>query len=705
MANSINKWSYCTLRKMTLAQYLHSDSSSSPDENIIDALEQVSPLIDSNDAEQVDLFSEIRVSPKSEKAPLKLIKLLTILIKARINEQTTKVNRNSINTNRLISYLQSHVALLQALAHNSELATLFLVGQNGNQSFTDLQKSALLEQASRTSSFISKLEHKDIPTYLMKYQKFFEDVKSLPEKIKEIKTLKKIIKKANDITDLRAASETSIAILETVVLFNDILIQNREKSFKNMQSKNEEASLYTQNHDKKKIFREEENLREKKAEEKIVKYKKKIESLKKQIKNMETLNESSEELKKENESLQKENKILSSKIKESSSKNTEISNAFEELKEQKNQLLDQISNFKTKLLIDDNSSNMIKKLKDKLNKIEEENRRMRKLLDEANLNNQEMNNQLYNNNNDLKKDLSSQQHENNLLKKQISQMQEQIHNYQENGVQKDQRIERMSDKITTLNSQVLDLTKSKNRLQERISDLERMYNDATQQIDQADKTGTNLHSQISKLKKELKTKISENEELKAMLDRATSDAQKQIADNNILIKQLRRSEIVVQNKNTDKTKITTIALPFDQQQENSNHTIARLKEKLKSAYAFIKKLQVQIEKYKNKVKSENHYDEYKVQKSSKYVLSDDEDYYGTEIISNKNTIKSYISDGDEAANDNISCHSNHTENYKLYYHDKLFPYSSLDSKLNDLNNTIYQLEKTVYKSRKQVNSM
>ena len=69
---------------MTLAQYLQSESNSSSDETLMDVLQQVSSLVDSNDDEQVDLFSNIHLNPNAQDAPLKLIKLLTLLIKSRM---------------------------------------------------------------------------------------------------------------------------------------------------------------------------------------------------------------------------------------------------------------------------------------------------------------------------------------------------------------------------------------------------------------------------------------------------------------------------------------------------------------------------------------------------------------------------------------------------------------------------------------------
>ncbi|OHT14048.1 hypothetical protein TRFO_43167 [Tritrichomonas foetus] len=632
---------------MTLAQYLHSDSSSNPDENITDVLEQVSSLVDSNDPEQVDLYSEIHLSPKSSDAPLKLIRLLSLLIKSRLNYTKFVANdaNNQIEINRLVSYLKSHVALLQALCHNADLATLFLVGQNGSQSFSEIQKSTLLEQSARTRAYIATLNSKDVETTLIDYKKNLEDFHSLPQKMKELQSLKKQVKQSTNVENLKATTESILATLETVLLFNDILIQNKVNSIQSEPMVKEiliSKSSKSEDH------------------QKIKKYKKEIDRLRNKVEELQQENQDksmqSSSLEKEVSDLRKQNGKLINKIRDSSRKGDKVSNEFEALQAQKDQLLEDLSSLKSKLVSENKNIEIIQKLKEKLLKVETENRKMRKLLDEASINQQKINDQIDSEANDLRKDLFDKQRENDLLKKQISQLQEQIFNYQDTGSQKEKKIENMSDKINNLNGKVNDLTRTQSRLQNRINDLESLYKDATQQLDRAENSKSELNQQYNKLRKEIKSKTTENDELKAMLDRATADSQKLITDNAILIKQLRRCETMP----NDKEK-------YEKERDNDNE-IKKLKEKLKSAYLFIKKLQEQISEYKTRMEM----DKYNFSSHSSYKVS------------------SY------KYNDNDSF-----EPYHSYNEEGPFCYSALDSKLNDLNVTIHQLEKTVHRSRKQ----
>lgn len=621
---------------MTLSQYLHSDSNNSTDDSLMDVLQQVSSLVDSNDDEQVDLFSKIHLDPNAQDAPLKLIKLLTLLIKSRMKFPQIISTESTVTINRLVSYVQSFVSLLQALVHNSDLAALFLVGENGSQSFSELQKTTLLEQAARARSFISSIKSDSINTCLMDYQKYINDVGSLPEKMKELKSLKKQIEKTDKIENLRSQAKNVISILETALLFNDILIQN-SKTNKNNQIFDKSPKTQQSNHQYKKL---------------IKKLKKQIESL-----NCEISDKNSQIFSYQTQinDLQKENDKLFNKAKKSSKKDEKVTLKFESLQAQRDQLAEDVNSLKTKLLCDNQTSETINKLKEKLKKIESENRKMRDLLDEATINQNQLNNQWDTTAKDMKSDLQSKQYENNLLKEQISQLMEQINNYQRNNDQKEQKINNLSDKNSRYNSQISDLTKTQSRLQARINDLENLYKDATSQLESAEHSKADLNSQINKLRKEIKIKTNENDELKAMLDRKTSDVHKQMEENAILIKQLRRidSEKATNDKNDD--------------------LVQKLKQKLKSAYLFIKKLQNQISEYKMKMKKDNFNCQYEMTNLSSDNIYDDFDH----CCENKHTYYCEIREGAP------------------------FNYNALDSKLNDLTATIHQLEKTVHKSRAQ----
>lgn len=623
---------------MTLAQYLQSESNSSSDETLMDVLQQVSSLVDSNDDEQVDLFSNIHLNPNAQDAPLKLIKLLTLLIKSRMKLPKMVSTESTITVNRLVSYIQNFVSFIQALAHDSNLAALFLVGENKSQSFTELQKTTLLEQAARARSFISSFESETLKTCLMDYQKYLNDIGCLPEKIKELKSIKKQIEKTDKIESLRSYATNVIAILETALVFNDILIQNFNKS--NCLNKSPKASK-SSSHQYKKL---------------IKKLKKKIECLNEECSDK---NATISTLQNELNDLRKENEGLVTKVKKSSKTDEKVTLKFESLQAQRDQLADDLNSLKLKLQSDNFTSETIDKLKEKLKKVENENRKMRELLDEAALNQNKINNQWDTAAKDMKSELQAKQYENNLLKEQISQLMEQINNYQKNNDKKEQKINNLIDKNEHFNSQIIDLTKTNSRLQARINDLENLYKDVTSQLENAENSKSDLVNQVTKLRKDLKTKTKDNDELKVILDRTTADAQKQISDNAILIKQLRRAG--AENESSNK----------------SNEIIQKLKEKLKSAYLFIKKLQNQISEYKSRMKKDNFH--------CNYEITD-------------------FSDDDNDVLDDFQP-KHHFEKQRTYYceiHEgSPFNYNALDSKLNDLNATIHQLERTVHKSRAQ----
>jgi hypothetical protein len=125
-----------------------SDSENSFDSIDVN-LDNIFPLINQDDPEHVPLYTQL----PSDRNPLtfrdELITLLFWLVK-RFSLSSTKLND-------LVSYLQSHVALLQALTCDPELASLFFIGQHGSQSFKSIPESVLSEQTRRTRQLIKTL--------------------------------------------------------------------------------------------------------------------------------------------------------------------------------------------------------------------------------------------------------------------------------------------------------------------------------------------------------------------------------------------------------------------------------------------------------------------------------------------------------------------------------------------------------------------
>lgn len=614
------------------ANRTESESSRVSGDAIVDSLQQISSLINLKDVEQVELFSKIQQSPNASDAPLKLIKLLTLLIKTRMDIPSQKIAQ-SCTARQLISYLGSYVALLQAITHNSELASLFLIGNNGEKSFTELEKSTLLEQAARTQQYLSSLNISPTKTTLLDYEKNLEDLNSLPEKMKELSSYKAKIEQSQNIEEIKSLANIILLILETSMIFNDVLIQNSNKNIDDFEDPchKKKSKKYKKACKKMQIQFQilQDELSEKEAQ---------ISSLQRELKDAKHANDH-----------------LIDKMNKSTKNENYISSQVESLLAQKNQLAEDLNCIKDRLDIDNQTAIILNRLKEKLKKVENENRRMRQLLDEANLNQNKILSQYDSTSSELKSELASKRHENELLKNQISHLHEQIDNYQNQMAKKDQKTDCLSDRINDLETQIHEQSKTQTRLQNRIIDLEHLYKDATSQLDQNSQTNSDLSRQIQKLRKEVKLKSNENDELKVMLDHATNDSKKQIADNATLIKQLRRYETSGNN-------------------QSANEEIQKLKEKLKSSYRFIKKLQLQITEYKRKMKQ------------------DEFDRSGDYNYSSENFCDDY----------QLKVDTRHYEYYDMpNYHPVKTDYNALDAKLNDLSITIKQLEKTVHQSRKQ----
>jgi DNA repair exonuclease SbcCD ATPase subunit len=198
-----------------------SSEEDSPDRRNQAILEQLSELIDPKDARQADLFTQVQTD-LSTNAPLdRLVDLLLLLANSRPRPFGRKLNE-------LVSYLKSHVALLEAITRDAELASLFLIGQHGSQSFTSLQKSALREQAARTRKFIASLPLNSPPqTHLLNYKTLYKRLDKLPLKIAELTALKDHMNDEDDPNQLKLGFDEVCSILETVLLFNDLLIRSR----------------------------------------------------------------------------------------------------------------------------------------------------------------------------------------------------------------------------------------------------------------------------------------------------------------------------------------------------------------------------------------------------------------------------------------------------------------------------------------------
>jgi hypothetical protein len=127
------------------------------------ALDDIFPLINQDDAEQVALYTQLQSDRDLVTSRDKLITLLFLLVKC--------FSPSSMKLHELVSYLQSHVALLQAPTCDRELASLFFIEQHGRQSFKSIPESVLTEQARRTGQCIKTLSaDRTASTFLMDYE-------------------------------------------------------------------------------------------------------------------------------------------------------------------------------------------------------------------------------------------------------------------------------------------------------------------------------------------------------------------------------------------------------------------------------------------------------------------------------------------------------------------------------------------------------
>ncbi|OHS96966.1 hypothetical protein TRFO_36923 [Tritrichomonas foetus] len=232
---------------------MESDNQCSP---VLDALDVIKSFLDEKDMKERQELSEIRTDPNSPLSQEKTIKMLIKILKCLqpniFCQQSRQENlknelkkdgqkENSATIQRLLSHLESHVNLLESISHNPELASLFLVGSNGSHSFNSLQKSILVEQASRLRFFISQFHIPSQPncSSLNDHRKSVKpaQLNVLSEKLKELNKIKESVNESSDLVQTRNAFREVCSLLETSVLFNDILLQNFNND--NMNEKNQ----------------------------------------------------------------------------------------------------------------------------------------------------------------------------------------------------------------------------------------------------------------------------------------------------------------------------------------------------------------------------------------------------------------------------------------------------------------------------------
>ena len=198
-----------------MSLYPNIKESSIDSESDLIFLKKLEKIIDPTSKEQILIFKQLQKDPTS-------IELLRDMI-LHFNKNVTP----SLTIKRLVAHLKSHVQLLEVLTHNAELASLFLVGQNGTQTFTSINKYILREQVGRTRMFLSQFEiDEDKIDNLADYRKFITTIGYLPEKLDELRAIEKESYKAKDCHHLDIVFRELMSLLKGCMIFNDILIQN-----------------------------------------------------------------------------------------------------------------------------------------------------------------------------------------------------------------------------------------------------------------------------------------------------------------------------------------------------------------------------------------------------------------------------------------------------------------------------------------------
>ena len=515
-------------------------------------------LIDPDDQEELDLFAQIQIDPESDTAADNLIDLLFLLVKKQHDSSQGQ------RVAELVSYLGSHVALLQAIVQDPKLTSLFLVGQNGSQSFNSIQKMSLNEQAARTRKFLSQFSQKPAKTTLMDYESLFKARDLLPKKIAELTAMKERVDQDDDPTSLKASFREVCSILETVLLFNDLLIRNKSAGSEMMVV--EKPVVIEGGHDddlkdeNKRLKAENKRLRCDAAAMNDT-----IVSLSSRVQNAEAgMEEISQRLK---------SRDLCRDAREAE---------LEELQREKERLVQSLGKLKARVGSEIENDHLIEEVSVRLRTVEKQYKLVKEALDEVAIRNRSFQDRDLAD--ELESELQNLRKENALLASQVKQLQSQVENYQNLIGKKDQRIDGMSGKIKLLSDQHTDALRMQTKQQNAISELQALYKEASEQVDRLMDEKSALAKQLSRAKKETASVKGDNEELKHILERTTEESKKQMSDNAVLLRQLRKS-----------------SGPANDSQDKDAE-IARLKAQLKDAKLFIKKLQREITEYRARQK-------------------------------------------------------------------------------------------------------
>ena len=533
-------------------------------------LEELSHKIDTGNNELNRLFMDLQTDPNSPEILQEMI--LSIL----------KSPKNSSFTTRLAAYLKSHVDLLEAITHNIELASLFLVGENGQQTFTSIHRSILNEQAGRTRLFLAsnEVDESEIKVNLADYHLFISNVCDLPTKLSTLDSIVNESLQTNDIQQLQNAYQEISALFSGCLVFNDILLQNKELSAESSDIPREFPTA------------------PQKRDEFVSWVKEKTQTSDCAVQNVRQLEADNQRLISKIKDLQNE---LDIKTRENKSLKRQITENISIIQDQKNDLTQKMKDIQEKLKDYTSSSEENDSLKSENIRLQQ---KLEQITEQAQI------------------DSNSIQSENESLKSKIDDLQSDVN-------KKDAKIASLKEKINQLKEGKEEYSNLQRQSHNELADLQRLYQNASSSLYQSKEKTRELRTENDNLKEQLSNQKKENEDIKQMLLRRQGRIKDQMDENEILLKQLRKKGSY-----------------SDDEVHELKVQISNLKRKLSDANKFIARLQREIEEYRRNQRHgigsyHHHSSSHRVHKSrkSEYRSSSNE----SESYSHNNDISTTIS--------------------------------------------------------------
>lgn len=459
---------------MSLYPNIKESSSESNEET--DFMNLLSREIDTSNPDLVTIFSQLQKHPNS-------ISHLKSFILALLRTKSL-----SGITERLASYLISHVTLLEAISHNVELASLFLISENGKQTFTSVHKAFLKEQASRTRVFLQEngFDNVSNSNHLSDYKYYISQIDSIDERLSELDIIAKDAFKSKNVNSLKNAFKEVYSLLAGCMIFNDVVLRNQSnKSSDSMRMVHNAFPDSPQD-----------------TNEFIKWIKQLIEERDSSIKNIKTFNIEQSKMYEKINNLETE---LQTKTKRTKISTNDFEETHEALVQKVSDLQRQLNDFHQQFGNKDTESVELQRLRNKFQKNEREN----------NIN------------------FKSLESENSSLRSKIDDLLQKLS-------KKESKISILKSKIEQFSVKSEDAISSEKQTRYEISDLQRLYNSTSSSLFKEQEKSRFLTNQVERLQKELDNVVQENKELRSLLERSKQSVQEQMEENTILLKQMRR---------------------------------------------------------------------------------------------------------------------------------------------------------------------